>query len=190
MCMSPVGDSLRVRMRMFPSLVNCCTIDWVDPWPRDALLSVSHNKINEIEIDDMRKEDLHVIFDKLAQMCVEVHLSVEKVSEEFHQVLSRRVYITPKSYLDMMNLFIQLLYKKREELLSSRDRYRRGVDCLKKTNLDVIQMQDELTKLAPILTQKKIEADELSVKVEADTIEANKVKEVAEAEEREVNAQA
>lgn len=39
--MSPVGDALRVRMRMFPSLVNCTTIDWVDPWPEDALLSVS-----------------------------------------------------------------------------------------------------------------------------------------------------
>ena len=27
LCMSPVGDALRIRMRMFPSLVNCCTID-------------------------------------------------------------------------------------------------------------------------------------------------------------------
>lgn len=26
--MSPVGDSFRSRCRMFPSLVNCCTIDW------------------------------------------------------------------------------------------------------------------------------------------------------------------
>jgi dynein heavy chain, axonemal len=39
--MSPVGASLRVRMRMFPSLVNCCTIDWFLPWPDDALISVS-----------------------------------------------------------------------------------------------------------------------------------------------------
>ena len=43
LCMSPVGPSLRVRMRMFPSLVNCCTINWVDPWPEDALLSVSQD---------------------------------------------------------------------------------------------------------------------------------------------------
>jgi len=28
LCMSPVGDSFRSRCRMFPSLVNCCTIDW------------------------------------------------------------------------------------------------------------------------------------------------------------------
>lgn len=28
LCMSPVGDAFRSRCRMFPSLVNCCTIDW------------------------------------------------------------------------------------------------------------------------------------------------------------------
>ena len=26
--MSPVGEAFRQRLRMFPSLINCCTIDW------------------------------------------------------------------------------------------------------------------------------------------------------------------
>ena len=25
---SPIGDAFRSRIRMFPSLINCCTIDW------------------------------------------------------------------------------------------------------------------------------------------------------------------
>jgi dynein heavy chain len=25
---SPIGDAFRARIRMFPSLINCCTIDW------------------------------------------------------------------------------------------------------------------------------------------------------------------
>lgn len=26
--MSPIGDAFRNRLRKFPSLINCCTIDW------------------------------------------------------------------------------------------------------------------------------------------------------------------
>ena len=28
LAMSPIGDAFRNRLRQFPSLINCCTIDW------------------------------------------------------------------------------------------------------------------------------------------------------------------
>lgn len=28
LAMSPIGEAFRNRLRQFPSLVNCCTIDW------------------------------------------------------------------------------------------------------------------------------------------------------------------
>ena len=28
MALSPIGEKFRTRLRMFPSLVNCCTTDW------------------------------------------------------------------------------------------------------------------------------------------------------------------
>jgi hypothetical protein len=37
LAMSPIGDAFRNRLRKFPSLVNCCTIDWFKTWPADAL---------------------------------------------------------------------------------------------------------------------------------------------------------
>ena len=39
--MSPVGDALRIRCRKFPSLVDCCTLNWFSAWPENALISVS-----------------------------------------------------------------------------------------------------------------------------------------------------
>ena len=41
LCLSPVGDSLRLRCLQFPSLINCCTIDWFSAWPDDALHTVA-----------------------------------------------------------------------------------------------------------------------------------------------------
>jgi dynein heavy chain len=39
-CMSPVGEPFRNRMRMYPALVNCTTIDLFSEWPPEALLEV------------------------------------------------------------------------------------------------------------------------------------------------------
>lgn len=50
---SPVGEAFRRRLRTFPSLVNCMTIDWFLPWPEDALRSTASNHfLNTMKIQD------------------------------------------------------------------------------------------------------------------------------------------
>merc|ERR1711988_342507 len=48
---SPIGDAFRNRVRMFPSLVNCTTIDWFFAWPTDALVSVAKKFLSSIEME-------------------------------------------------------------------------------------------------------------------------------------------
>ena len=186
LCMSPVGESLRVRMRMFPSLVNCCTVDWVDPWPKDALLSVSQSRLMDLPLDSLQKDEAVAMREALSHICVEVHASVQTLGDEFFAVLRRKVYITPKSYLDMIQCYFKLLEEKRNQLTFNRNRYMKGVDQLRKTNVEVEKMQADLKVKQPILEVKKAEAQVLMVKVSADTADANKVKEEAEEEERQV----
>lgn len=40
LALSPIGAEFRLRLRNFPSLVNCCTIDWFMEWPPQALNAV------------------------------------------------------------------------------------------------------------------------------------------------------
>ena len=50
---SPIGEIFRSRLRQFPSLVTCCTIDWFSEWPNEALKSVASNFLQDItEIDN------------------------------------------------------------------------------------------------------------------------------------------
>jgi len=44
---SPVGNKFRERAQKFPSLFNECSIDWVLPWPEEALISVSTKFLSE-----------------------------------------------------------------------------------------------------------------------------------------------
>lgn len=50
---------------MFPSLVNCCTIDWFEKWPEEALLSVAQNTLTKMGESKM--------VEGLSQICVIVH---------------------------------------------------------------------------------------------------------------------
>jgi dynein heavy chain len=52
LCFSPIGESFRGRVRNFPSLVNCTTIDWFSEWPKDALDSVAKRFLSEIEMEN------------------------------------------------------------------------------------------------------------------------------------------
>ena len=52
-CMSPVGEAFRRRLRTFPALVNCTTIDWFLPWPEEALRSTADTVfIKDMDIKD------------------------------------------------------------------------------------------------------------------------------------------
>ena len=41
---------------MFPSLVNCCTIDWFTEWPGDALEKVATKFLEDMDMDDEVKK--------------------------------------------------------------------------------------------------------------------------------------
>ena len=52
LAMSPVGSSFRNRLRMFPSLINCCAIDWFTEWPEDALEKVASRFLEVMRNDN------------------------------------------------------------------------------------------------------------------------------------------
>jgi len=47
--------------------------------------------------------------DRLANCCVFVHQSVEKMCEKFYKNLRRKVYTTPKNFIDLLDAYKDLL---------------------------------------------------------------------------------
>lgn len=76
MCFSPIGDSFRNRVRNFPSLVNCTTIDWFSEWPKDALQSVAVRFLGEIEMDTATRQEC-------VTMVQTFHTDTEKAARKF-----------------------------------------------------------------------------------------------------------
>ena len=78
MCMSPLGDEYRDRIRQFPSLINCCTIDWFSPWPDEALSAVARTLMAR-EAEAMDPKD----FTGIVSMCTLMHGSVCDACTEY-----------------------------------------------------------------------------------------------------------
>lgn len=82
-------------------------------------------------------------------MCMMVSVDVSDSCEKLYKELRRRIYTTPKSYLDQIKLYCKLLTKKREELLSVKKKLSDGLDKLKSTNEIVSSLKVEMQALQP-----------------------------------------
>ena len=60
----------------------------------------------------------------------EVHIRSMTCAEDFYTIYKRKVYFTPKSYLDFINLYMDTLVTKREEFLSNENRLTMGLTKL------------------------------------------------------------
>jgi dynein heavy chain len=183
-CMSPLGEAFRNRLRNFPSLVNCCTIDWFTSWPAEALQSVG--------LSILRRRELGL--DKLEQPTVtlfkHIHMSVEKASVEYFEMLRRRNYVTPTSYLELLSSFGKLVGSKRQELTTKKTRLQVGLDKLNETKKMVSVMQEELVILQPQLVKTQAEVSEMMVIITQDKASAAKTKAKVEVEEANANVKA
>lgn len=56
--------------------------------------------------------------EKLSVMCVDIHMSVTEMAEQYYAELRRRYYTTPTSYLELINLYLSMLAEKRKQLVS------------------------------------------------------------------------
>jgi dynein heavy chain len=176
LCMSPIGEAFRTRLRMFPSLVNCCTIDWFMPWPEEALRSVAMDKMT---VKDM---GLGEHLSSVVDMFKVVHQVVEQRSEDFLNMLGRRNYVTPTSYLELLSTYIGTLGVQRKRVAGLRDRLGNGVEKISSTKVQVAAMQEQLTALQPVLKVTQGEVDEMMVQISADKEAAGKTRVTVEAQ--------
>lgn len=180
---SPIGDGFRNRIRKFPALVNCCTIDWFQPWPQDALLAVAKRFLGEIELSDKERE-------VAIEMCQIFHSSTERLSQDFFLRLKRQTYVTPTSYLELISTFKQLLGKKREEVLKGKKRYEIGLEKLDFAAAQVSVMQNDLQSLQPKLLEAATSVQKVLSQVESESKDVAEVEQKVKADEEVAQSQA
>jgi dynein heavy chain len=177
LCMSPVGENLRVRCRMYPGLVNCTTIDWFHTWPEDALTSVALKFLASVQLPegDVRNN--------VASLFSMVHMSVIDASTRMRQEMKRHNYVTPTHYLELTQGYQTLLDDKRKEIGSASSRLENGlakledakeqvsslVVVVEKKTVTVAAAEADCQELLKVIVVEKQSADAQKAQVEADS---------------------
>uniref|UniRef100_A0A8D1B9L3 Dynein axonemal heavy chain 12 n=1 Tax=Sus scrofa TaxID=9823 RepID=A0A8D1B9L3_PIG len=166
---SPIGDAFRNRLRQFPSLINCCTIDWFQPWPEDALELVAVKFLETLELTEVERQEI-------VPICKHFHTSIMDLSERFLHELGRHNYVTATSYLELIASFRQLLTKKRQAVMEAKQRYVNGLDKLAFAESQVGEMKMELVQLQPKLEEAKVENAHMMqvIEIESAQVEAKR----------------
>ncbi|XP_053341025.1 dynein axonemal heavy chain 2 [Clarias gariepinus] len=187
LCMSPVGDPFRNRIRQYPALVNCTTIDWFSEWPQDALLEVAERYLDGLTLGSQKE-----IQTKVACIFVTMHQSVVQFSQRMKLELKRPNYVTPTNYLELVSGYKKLLAEKRSELGEQVSKLRNGLFKIDETRSKVeamsVELEDAKKKVAEfqkqceeylvVIVQQKREADEQqkAVAAHSEKIAAEEIK--------------
>ncbi|MCQ2815680.1 MAG: hypothetical protein MJ252_00290 [archaeon] len=176
LAMSPVGEQFVTRLRMFPSLVNCCTIDWFTEWPEEALMSVAKDKLE-------KNEDIYLgqkeAFNAIVETIKYIHKSVEKISVRYLAELRRYNYLTPTSFLEFLNLFQDILVKKTKENEDNIIRYDTGLKVLQFAEENIAIIDKEIQIKTPELEKLSADTEKIIKEVEEKKKIADAVREQA-----------
>ena len=155
LCFSPVGDLFRVRARRFPGLINCTAIDFFHAWSRDALVNVANRFLGEVDLGEPETKE------NVAHNMAEVHLSVATTSLSYFKLTRRYNYVTPKSFLELIDFYKLLLSERRTDVGKQIDRLDVGLSTLRKTAADVAELQVDLSHTMEKVEEKKKSTDAL-----------------------------
>ena len=176
LAMSPVGEAFRIRLRKFPSLVNCCTIDWFSDWPSDALEMVARKFLNDINVPENNRDD--VVF-----MCKFLHSSTQIKSQKLMAVERRYNYVTPPSYLELIKTFKALLSVHQTTVQRNKNRYVNGLEKLNFAQNSVAKMQVDLGAMQPELVKTQKETDLIMIQIEKESKEVQITKTIVQRDE-------
>ncbi|KAF7269690.1 hypothetical protein GWI33_017275 [Rhynchophorus ferrugineus] len=186
LCMSPIGDNFRNRLRQYPALVNCTTIDWFHEWPKQALLEVALKFIAGVNFSETitgqagktRRESLvQTTQEKMMQATSEafsfIHSSVVDFSKLMKLEIKRHNYVTPTNYLELVSGYKRMLASKRLEISTQANKLRNGLWKIDDTKNKVTSMSIELEEAQVKVAEFQQQCDEYLVIIVAQRKEAD-----------------
>jgi dynein heavy chain len=185
LCMSPVGDNLKKRLRQFPSFTSCCSINWMQEWPEDALRSVTQKSLKESGISKDSEK-----LQALQEICVVFHYTALQMANNFKMETRRVFNITSSHYLLLLKHVHKLLEFKQGQIIKKCEKYKLGVKKIEDTEVYVEKIKQNLIDMKPVLEEKTKMTEEILKNVHSNNIQADQTRSIVSQEQKDSAIQA
>ena len=164
LCFSPMSAKFAIRAQKFPAVFSAVNINWFLPWPESALTAVGTSFLSsfEIDADDATKRGL---FEWLGA----AYAAVNDVCALYYQTMRRHVYVTPRSFLVLVDLYKKLYAEKYAEVNALERSVNVGLQKLDEAAADVEKLKIDLKEEEKTLVVAEAETNSLLSRVESET---------------------
>ena len=186
LCLSPVGSAMRNRLRMFPALVSCTSIDWYSKWPTTALTEVATRLLKDTELAGLSalasgtsagsgaehaKSSAGMVAtnnklkEQLGALFTSFHSSALEMAQKMSLEVKRQHWITPTKYLDLLRGYKHLLTQRHAYIDGQAGKLRAGLEKLESSGEQVKVMAVQLEEKKRVVAAKKLTCDKLLVEI-------------------------
>ncbi|GET88803.1 dynein heavy chain, putative [Leishmania tarentolae] len=162
--MSPAHKLFRVRLRQFPALVSCTSIDWYYAWPNEALKEVGLRYLRDSRDDSAESDEL---LETISDLFVFFHDTTNQKAVQMRAQIHRHTYVTPSSFIDLVRGFRSMLHSKRIDIIEQRDKLANGMSKLEETKVTVSEMREALKVQDERLQVKSAEVSKATESIQA-----------------------
>jgi dynein heavy chain 1, cytosolic len=208
--MNPAGADFESRCTTSPALFNRCVVDWFGTWSQTALAQVAyeftlHLDTGGVKYSPPRVHEAESLMEVVRTLCeaegrttlrhaviaalVHVHGAVKRAAERLARRSTRRHYLSPRDYLDLIRNFVSVVNEKRSQLEEQQLHINIGLEKLASTQTSVEALQRELAVKRSELKEKDTLANAKLQQMIGDQNEAERRKTEADAVSVELDKQ-
>lgn len=137
-----------------------CTINWFQPWPEDALVSVAKHFLTGFEITCTAQ-----VKEELVTALGTIQGVVATTSAEYFQRFRRATHVTPKSYLNFISGYKNIYQQKQHELGEGAQRMETGLRKLDEASRSVEILKKDLAVMERELAQASEKAERVRPRI-------------------------
>ncbi|KNC53150.1 axonemal dynein heavy chain [Thecamonas trahens ATCC 50062] len=153
--LSPTTTSFSSRIRRFPALASCCTVDVYHPLQPSALRTTA--EVMLADVGSLPRDDVEPII----RAMLAFHESATELAPSFATATRRQYHVSSVTFRELVGLFGKLYADRRASLTRARERYLTGLEKLAESAATIEVMEQRLQELRPQLQSASRQVDTL-----------------------------